>query len=252
MSIASRPIRLLAVLLLSLVGACAAPKIEEPAPAALKPYAVDDARQPSAIASDAVLSPIEPWRWTYERVDEREPGRSVTTWIEFVDDERAPIRRHVDPTKQTRHLTEPKPGWVALAGVTDRNQNVVTIFADPLPVMRTDLKPGVPSVSTSEVRVHPIGEPGTTVQKGTATMTIEHDADQVVMVPAGRFNTRRIRLIFESDMTFAKVRSVSVIHYAEGVGIVAEKTEKKIRAPFYNRDEAMAIVLTAGPDPRAP
>lgn len=243
---------LLPLLLTTVLVGCGMPKIDEPVPEVLAPYAVDAPREGRPIANDAVLSPIKAWQWAYERVDEKDPGQSVTTWIEFVDDERAPIRRHVDPSRQVRHLTEPKPGWVALAGVTDHNQEVVTIFEKPLPVMRTDLVPGEPITSASPVTVHPIGDMDSTVQKGTAKMTIVHEADQVMQVPAGRFNTRRIRLTFESEMTFAKVRSVSVIHYVEGLGIVAEKTEKKIRAPFYNRDEEMAIVLTEKPGPREP
>lgn len=242
----------LPLLLAALLAGCGMPRIDEPAPEALQPYVGDAPREATAIADDAVLSPIEPWRWQYERVDDEKPGASVTTWIEFVDDPRAPIRRHVDPTEQVRHLTQPNPGWVALAGVTDHDRQVVTIFADPLPVMRTDLVPGEPKTAQSRVTVHPAGDMDSTLQEGTARMTIVHEADQVMQVPAGRFNTRRIRLTFESEMTFAKVRSVSIIHYAEGVGIVAEKTEKKIRAPFYNRDERMAIVLTSPPQPREP
>jgi len=248
-----RPQRLILPLLaVAMVSGCAMPRVDEPVPEALAPYAADAPRRGRPIPDDAVLSPMKPWQWQYERVDAEKPGEAVTTWIEFVDDERAPIRRHVDPTRQVRHLTQPRPGWVALAGVTDHNQSVVTIFHDPLPVMRVDLVPGEPKTRESAVTVHPIGDMDSTIQKGTARMTIVHEADQVMKVPAGRFNTRRIRLTFESEMTFAKVRSVSVIHYAEGVGIVAEKSAKKIRAPFHNRDEQMAIVLTDKPRPRHP
>lgn len=235
---------------LALLTACQAPKIDEPVPEVLAPYTAGPPRQPSPIASDAVLSPLEPWVWRYERVDDKHAGETLTYWIEKVEDPHAPYRRHVEPTKQVRHLAASKPGWVELAGVTDYDREVVTVFEDPLPVMRNDLKPGEPKRSTSKAVVHKLGDPDSVVQRGEATMTIVHEADQKIKTPAGQFQTRRIRLTFVSDFTMASVRSVSVIYYVEGLGIVAEKSTEKGRATIFPWTKEKAFILMEKPRPR--
>lgn len=240
----------LSILMLAAVAAagCNAPLAEDPGPTALGEHLVGPARQPAPIADGAALSPLREGTWTYRFIDAEKAGQTARLRLEKVDDPEAPWRRHAPDYQQVRHLSADGEGGLRLHVVVDIGRDAITRFEPALPVLLTDLKPNEPVTNTAQTTVTRHTNPDRQLATGESSMTLTLDGEQKVKTPAGTFDTKRIKIEYTADLSFAKVNSVTWAYYAKGIGIVAEHHDEQTVVVMFPKHRERTIVLTDYPE----
>ncbi len=147
-------------------------------------------------------------------------------------------------TRQTLELLTTPAGDMAVATTTEQADSVVTHFDPPLIAVPARLNPGQTLKQSLAMRVYPIKSPDRVKTKGQGTQEITFAARERVRVPAGEFDSARLDTLFRMALDNAKVTVKTTSWYAEGVGLIAERSSERVTVFGLNvrsKDEAWAL-----------
>lgn len=226
----------------------AGPPGHVPTPEHLQPYALGPATAPTPMKPDAIYSPLRQGTWTYQHVDAKHKGDTVEQRLSRADDNsQTAWQRYDGSSNQIRHLAGQGDGNVTMLAVEDLDKNVITRFAQAIPVMLTTMKPNEPITVSCNAEAVSRKNPDRQMDAGTCTVTLTHIADQRLKLPAGTFNVKLIKLELNNDMKYVDVQSVSLLYYAENIGMVAEDYIENGRAVIVPWKKQRTLVITSFP-----
>lgn len=147
-------------------------------------------------------------------------------------------------TRQTLELLITPAGDSAVVSTAEQADSVVTYFDPPLIAVPAQLQPGQTFTQNLGMRVYPIKSPDRLKTKGHGTQEVTFAARERVRVPAGEFDAARLDSLFGMALDNAKVTVKTTSWYAEGVGLIAERSSERVTVFGLNirsRDEAWAL-----------
>jgi hypothetical protein len=219
-----------------------------PTPEHLQPYALGPATAPTPMKPGAVYSPLREGTWTYQHVGTKQNGETIEQRLSrAAGNPQEGWRRYDGSSNQIRHLDGEGDGNVTMLAVEDLDKNVITQFAKAIPVMLTTMRPNTPITVSCDAAAISRKNPNRTMDSGTCTVTLTHIADQRLKLPAGTFDVKLIKLELNNDMKYVDVQSVSLLYYAENIGMVAEDYIENGRAIVVPWKKQRTLVITRFP-----
>ena len=122
--------------------------------------------------------------------------------------------------KRVEYFLE-QDGNLLLPTELDLSEGVVSVFDPPEPVLLHGVKPGVPQVSETSVKVYDLHDPHHLKYTGSLQITYIDKGAYEVTVPSGTFQARLISITYRGKVGPAHVSAMSLAFYAKGVGRVA-------------------------------
>lgn len=121
-------------------------------------------------------------------------------------------------------------GDQVLVQTTEHADGVVTEMKPPMLVFPARLEAGKPDKREFRMIVHPAGNPKAVKNEGPASNELVYEADEVLDVPAGRFEARKVTSTLRAELGKARVENVTESWYAPppGPGLVAERERQRV------------------------
>ncbi|MBI1369276.1 MAG: hypothetical protein GC162_11570 [Planctomycetes bacterium] len=179
----------------------------------------------------AVLLPLKTADRSYLIVEGDATGSHVVlSMTEDPTDAAFPWR--VTDGERVEHLGRADDGSIVLGAVEDKPHNALTIYDPPMPLLPAGLEPGKSMQFTSKMTIVGLDHPDQQRDRGTATRTITHIADQTVITPSGSVRTRKIKSEEDAKLGLASVHVEDVHWYAPKRGLMAEDHTENVTALF--------------------
>jgi len=167
------------------------------------------------------LSPLREGTWTYDVVDGKGKGKTVTQVVKYdASDESAPWRRVISADNVIEHIREETNGAIVMTAIELLDHGVVNTFDPPLIVMPAFEALGSPLTVTSKV-VTTLRN-GPTLGRGTAEVIMTPLQAETRETPAGSFECRVFEIRVNANLVLGQVQSSDTLAYADGIGLVAE------------------------------
>lgn len=117
-----------------------------------------------------------------------------------------------------------------LVQTTEHADDVVTEMKPPMLVFPASLEAGKAVKREFRMIVHPAGNPKAVKNEGPASNELVYEADETIAVPAGTFETRKVRSTLRAELGKAKVENITESWYAAppGPGLVAERERQRV------------------------
>jgi hypothetical protein len=161
------------------------------------------------------LSPLREGTWTYDVVDGKGKGQTVTQVVKYdASDVSAPWRRVVSADNAIEHLREETNGAIVMTAIELLDHGVVNTFDPPLVVMPAPEALGSPLSITSQV-VTTLRN-GLTLGRGTAELTLTPLGAETLETPAGQFKCRVFEVRVNAKLVLGQVQSSDTLAYADG------------------------------------
>lgn len=194
------------------------------------------------------LSPLREGTWTYDVIEGRGKGQSVTQVVKRESsDASAPWRRVFSANNVIAHLRQQADGSIVMLANEILDHNVVNTFDPPQVVLAAPEALGSPVRVTSKVVTRLRGGPKLQVDRGTAESVLTPLGTETLDTPAGSFKCQIFELRLHLKFGLGEVQSCATLHYADGVGLVAETYEENATSFFITSNTKRKTVLKAYP-----
>ena len=194
------------------------------------------------------LSPLREGTWTYDVVDGKGKGKTVTQVVKYVaSDVSAPWRRAVSADNVIEHLREETSGAIVMTAIELLDYGVVNTFEPPLVVMPAPEALGSPLSVTCNVLTTLRNGPA--LGRGTAEVTLTPLGAETLETPAGSFKCRAFELRVNANLILGQVQSSDTLDYADGIGLVAETYSENTTVFFIRSATVRKTVLKSYHNP---
>ena len=194
------------------------------------------------------LSPLKEGTWTYEILAGKDQGQTVTQVVSIAPaDASAPWRRAFNANHVIAHLRLEPDGSIVMPANEILDHNIFNTFDPPQIVLPAPKALGVPLSVTSRVVSTLRSRPQMQVDHGTAELTLTPIGTETLATPAGTFACVVVELRLHLKFGLGEVLSSATLHYADGVGLVAESSTEKTTSFFLTSTTTRKIVLKSYP-----
>ena len=121
-------------------------------------------------------------------------------------------------------------GNIVMPVVVDHADRAITLFEPPLIIAYRELGPGAARRQEVAMRVMDERRPTRLRHEGTAVRTVEYVDDQLLELPFGTVETRRLLITFTADLKMADAETTSTIWVARDLGTVVVQEKDTVRA----------------------
>jgi hypothetical protein len=194
------------------------------------------------------LSPLREGTWTYDVVDGKGKGQTVTQVVKYdASNVSAPWRRIVSADNAIQHLREEPNGAIVMPAIELLDHGVVNTFDPPVVAMPAPEGLGSPLSVTSQV-VTTLRN-GLPLGRGTAEVTFTSLGAETLETLAGSFKCRIFEIRVNAKLVLGQVQSSDTLDYADGVGLVAETYSENTIVVFIRSSTVRKTVLKAYHNP---